>query len=92
MIYPVLVLLVAMIVGISIAWFILPRLAVVFKQLNLALPLITRLLIGLGTFLANHGTIAVPGFIITLIVIFYFIFVFEKTKMIGQAILFHVLF
>src|SRR3989338_3929506 len=90
MIYPVLVMLVAVVVGISIAWFILPRLAVVFKQLNLALPLITRLLIQLGSFLASHGRVAVPGFIITIIVLFYFIFVYEKTKIAGQIILFHV--
>src|SRR3989338_7228544 len=90
MMYPVFVLFLAMIVGIGIAWFILPRLATVFSQLNLELPLITRLLIQLGTFLSKHGSVAVPGFILTISLLFYFIFIFEKTKVAGQFILFHV--
>lgn len=90
MMYPVFVLFLAMIVGIGIAWFILPRLATVFNQLNLELPLITRLLIQLGIFLSQHGSVAVPGFILTISLIFYFIFVFEKTKVVGQFILFRV--
>lgn len=90
MMYPVFVLFLAMIVGIGIAWFILPRLATVFSQLNLELPLITRLLIQLGVFLSQYGSVAVPGFILTISLLFYFIFVFEKTKVAGQFILFRV--
>lgn len=88
MMYPLFVMGVAMIVGIGIAWFILPRLATVFSQLNLKLPLVTRLLMGLGSFLARYGAVVVPTFIVVVSVIFYFLFFFQKTKFIGQAILF----
>ncbi|PJA93202.1 MAG: hypothetical protein CO132_04440, partial [Candidatus Kerfeldbacteria bacterium CG_4_9_14_3_um_filter_45_8] len=45
MMYPVFVLGLTAIIGIGIAWFILPRLATVFSQLNVDLPLITRFMI-----------------------------------------------
>lgn len=88
MIYPVFVLGLAGFIGIGIAWFILPNLANVFSSLNLKLPLITRLLIGLGAFLGDHGIVAVPIFLGTMAVILYVLFFFPKTKAIGQRILF----
>lgn len=88
MMYPVFVMGVAMTVGIGIAWFILPKLSTVFSQLNLKLPLVTRLLMGLGGFLAKYGSIVVPIFIIAMSAFFYILFVYRKTKFIGQAILF----
>lgn len=90
MMYPVFVMAVALVVGIGIAWFILPRLASVFGQLNLQLPLVTRLLMSLGAFLAKHGAIVVPSFIAGLVLILFFLFVFSKTKFIGQWILFSI--
>ncbi|MFA6424128.1 MAG: type II secretion system F family protein [Candidatus Magasanikbacteria bacterium] len=89
MMYPVFVMALALIVGIGISWFILPRLATVFSQLNLELPLVTRILIGFGSFLSAEGVWAVPSSIATLLVIIYFIFIFKPTKFLGQKILFH---
>lgn len=88
MMYPVMVLSLTVIIGIGIAWFILPRLALVFAQLNMELPLITRLLIGFGRFLGKYGIIVVPSFLFIFAAGLYFIFIFPKTKFIGQAILF----
>jgi len=90
MMYPVFVMGVAFVVGIGIAWFILPKLSTVFSQLNLKLPLITRILIGLGGFLAKYGTVVVPSVIIGLSTFLYFLFFYRKTKFIGQAILFSI--
>ena len=90
MMYPVFVMAIALVVGIGIAWFILPRLSTVFGQLNLKLPLVTRLLMDLGAFLSKYGTVVVPSFIIGLILIIYFLFIFSKTKFIGQWILFSI--
>src|SRR3989344_1427643 len=50
MIYPVMILSVTLVVGIGIAWFILPKLANVFRQLQLELPFVTRVLISFGLF------------------------------------------
>lgn len=88
MMYPVFVMAIALVVGIGIAWFILPRLASVFGQLNLKLPLVTRLLMSFGAFLSKYGAIVVPSFLVGLCLILYFLFVFHKTKFIGQWLLF----
>lgn len=90
MMYPVFVMGVAMTVGIGIAWFILPKLSTVFSQLNLKLPLVTRALMAFGGFLSRYGSFVVPIFITSVIVFFYFLFFYQKTKFIGQAILFSI--
>ncbi|MDZ7611755.1 MAG: type II secretion system F family protein [Candidatus Moranbacteria bacterium] len=88
MMYPVLVMVLAVTIGIGIAWFILPRLSNVFAQLDMELPLITKVLIGTGQFLGDYGKIAIPSFVIGISLLIYFIFFFSKTKFIGQSILF----
>ncbi|MFH1546940.1 MAG: type II secretion system F family protein [bacterium] len=87
MMYPVLLLGVAVVMGLGIAYFILPNLINVFTQMDIELPLVTRVMIALSEFLQTYGYIAVPvGFVVTIIV-FYILFSFEKTKHIGQTIL-----
>jgi type IV pilus assembly protein PilC len=88
MMYPVMVMGVMFVVGISIAWFILPKLAQVFVDLKLKLPLITQILIQFGVFLGKYGTIAVPSALIGMFLLVYFIFIYRKTKFIGERILF----
>jgi len=88
MMYPLFVLTLTVIIGVGIAWFILPKLATVFSQLRIQLPLITQILIAIGTFLGKYGAIAVPIFIAVIISLVYFIFFFSKTKIAGQMILF----
>ena len=88
MMYPVIVLVLALVVGIGIAWFILPRLSGVFTSMGMELPFFTRVLLGVGDFIGEYGAIAVPTFLIFLSIIIYFLFFFPKTKSIGQSILF----
>jgi len=90
MMYPAFVLGLAAVIGVGISWFILPKLAHIFSQLNLKLPFLTRVLIGTGDFLEAHGAIAVPAAIIFIILLFYFLFAFKKTKVAGQYILFRI--
>ena len=87
--YPSLVLGMVLIIGIGMSWFLLPRLAVVFVQLDVELPLITRIMISTGDFFGNYGIIFFPVLIVFLITFFYFIFVYKKTKYIGQLFLFN---
>ncbi len=87
MMYPLFVLGVTLTVGIGIAWFILPKLATIFTQLDIELPLITRLLIGAGTFLTLHGAVAIPLFFLFLVTVFCILFVFPATKRIGEEFL-----
>lgn len=90
MMYPLFVLSLTAIIGIGISWFILPKLAIVFSQLKIKLPLITKVLIGVGNFLQMYGQYVIPLIIIVLFFLFYFVFLYSKTKFIGQFILFSI--
>lgn len=89
MMYPAFVLGLTLVIGIVVAWFILPRLSSVFSSMKLELPMVTRLLISFGNFLNENGVIFVPLFLFAIGVVIFFIFYFPKTKFIGQEILFH---
>lgn len=87
--YPVFVLSVAVVVGIGISWFLLPKLALVFVQLRVKLPFITQIFINLGIFLGKYGQIVVPSALALFAILIYFIFFFKYTKVVGQYINFH---
>lgn len=90
MMYPVFVLFLTLVVGTSIAWFILPKMARIFTDLNLELPLVTRVLIRFGDLLGKYGVYIIPVFILLLSIVFYFLFLYSKTKHIGQRMLYAV--
>jgi len=90
LLYPTFVLGVTGIVGLGVAWFLLPRLAETFSQLNAKLPLISKILIGFGTFLKNNGVWAVPLGFVLLLAAGYILFAVPRTKRSGQWLLFHV--
>jgi type IV pilus assembly protein PilC len=77
----------SLIVGVGIAWFILPKLAVVFAQLHVKLPIITKILISFGTFMSVSGYKVIPAFIVLIIAVIYIFFYDRRTKVIGQRIL-----
>lgn len=87
LIYPGLVVSLTVIVGLAIAWFVLPRLAGVFDSLNVDLPFLTRMVIILGNFLKAYGIYVVPGTIVGLFLGLYLIFINKKLNFIGQFIL-----
>jgi type II secretory pathway component PulF len=88
MIYPVIVFSLTLIISVGIAWFVLPRLAAVFTQLKIELPIVTKVMISIGSFLGAYGSIFIPGVILIIGLSIYFIFIFSKTKFIGQGVLF----
>lgn len=88
--YPAFVFGTTIVIGVGIAWFILPKLATVFASLKIKLPLVTRVLIALGLFLGKWGFIAVPLFILSLLLLFYFAFIYKKTNFIGEFIVFRI--
>jgi type II secretory pathway component PulF len=87
MIYPSIVLGLTVTLGIAISWFILPRLASVFLDLRLQVPLLTRVFIGFGVFLQNWGLVAVPAFLAALLFLLWLLFVFRPTKIWGERLL-----
>lgn len=90
MMYPGFVFILTIVVGLSIAWFILPRLASVFVSIHAKLPLITIWLIAFGSFLGRYGIFVIPSVIIICFLLIFFVFVFRRTNSLGQAILFHI--
>ncbi len=88
MLYPALVFVIGLVVGVGISWFILPRLASVFSSLNLTLPLITRVLINIGTLVDHYGSVVIPSALLTIALVWYLLFFYSQTKHLGQKILF----
>ena len=88
LLYPVFVLSLTLVVGLGVAWFLLPRLAATFSQLHVDLPLISKILIQFGTYLNTYGIIAVPLFLAAILLIGYILFGFTPTKSLGQRLLF----
>ena len=88
--YPVFVLALTSIVGIGISWFILPKLAKIFADLKLSLPLITKVLLAFGVFLSKHGIVAVPLGMLVIASLGYIIFGYKKTKFMGEAVIFSI--
>ncbi len=84
MIYPALVFGITILVGLIIAWFILPKLALVFGQLQLDLPVMTKILIAVGAFLNRYGIVAVPALIAAGVVATYLCFFAAPTRWIGE--------
>ncbi len=89
LLYPTLVFFVTLVVGVGVSWFILPRLARVFYQLHIELPLVTRAVLGFGSFLGEHGLWAVPLGIAILGLLFYGTFVHPQGRRLGEALLFN---
>lgn len=85
--YPVFVFFLAVVIGLIVSWFVLPRLITVFTSLNVELPILTRLLIRLGGLVQHYGAVAIPSIIISFFLIVYFLFIYKKTKYIGQRML-----
>ena len=86
-IYPAFVIVLTIVIGLGVAWFLLPRLADTFAQLHVTLPPISRILINFGIFLKAHGLVAVPLFIVGSFLIGYIIFAAPGTKNIGRKLL-----
>lgn len=88
-IYPLIIMFVAIAVAGGVCFFLLPRLTRVFKDMKVELPAITKALIAISSFFENYGAVAVPLIAVTLLFLFYFLFVFKKTKNIGQFLSFN---
>lgn len=85
--YPAFVLVITGVVGLGIAWFLLPKLSETFGSLDMELPAISQVMINLGFFLRDSGIWAMPLLIGFIAAIFYVLFVHQATKHIGQAVL-----
>lgn len=88
LIYPGIVTILAFVVAMGSAWFVLPKITAIFTESSKELPMATRILVWLGSFLTSYGKFVVPAVILLVVAIIYFLFFFKKTKFIGDSILF----
>jgi type IV pilus assembly protein PilC len=85
--YPGFIFTLTMVIGIGITVFILPRLAEVYEKLNIKLPLITKIFINVGLFVKQNGIYVIPLFVLSIVLIIFFVFFYKKTKFIGQFLI-----
>ncbi len=88
MLYPVFVLALTTLVSIGIAWFVLPRISSVFTSLGSDLPWTTRAIISFGKFFEVYGLKASAIFIGAIVLFYFLLFKYSKTKFIGQGFIF----
>ena len=88
--YPVIVLSMVLVIGFGMSWFLLPKLALIFTQLDIELPLLTRIMISVGLFFQSYGIIFFPTMFVLIVLAVYFFFINKKTKYIGQNFLFNI--
>lgn len=88
--YPIIVFTLTVVVGIGVSWFVLPKLAKVFTDLKIKLPLISKILISFGIFIEKYGIYIIPLFIVAIIGFSILVFGNSKARKIGLAIAFRV--
>lgn len=88
LLYSAIIIFLTITVGIGIAWYVLPRVADVYSQFNAKLPPLTIGLVILGNIMAKYGYILVPVILSFIVIIFYFLFSFPKTRFVGDLIIF----
>ena len=89
MMYPVLVLSLASIIGLGLTWFILPKITNLFVSLDVDLPWITRVLMWIGMVVKAYGHWLIPTIVASIITTVYVLFLSRKTKFMGQWIILH---
>lgn len=89
LLYPGIVLFLAVVLALFSAWSILPSLTGIYDETASAhLPATTRSLIWFGSFLKDYGAFAIPAAIALLTLVVYLFFVNRRLKFIGDAVLF----
>jgi type II secretory pathway component PulF len=88
MIYPIIVISLTFVVATGVTWFILPRLALSFSKMRIKLPGITVAMIKVGEFMDKYGSVAVPVFLVGVFIFIFFVFIYKRTRFIGQTVLF----
>ena len=80
LLYPGIVLILAIVIALVSAWVVLPKLIAIFKTSNGVLPVSTRVLIWIGTFLSSYGALVIPLALLALVMLVYFAFFHKKTS------------
>ncbi len=71
MLYPSIVIIATILLGLALATFVLPQMTAIFRSLDVELPWSTRLLIYTADLFQKHGAIVTPSVILGLILVVY---------------------
>lgn len=89
LIYPGIILSLTFIIGIGVTWFVIPKMAKIFSNMDIVLPLPTRVMISLGNFISKN-----PLIFLTIILLFLLflvtVFILPVARRIGTAIMFRI--
>ncbi len=89
LIYPSIVVTLALLVAIAVSWFVIPRIAQTLSSFNLELPFLTRALISFGNFMSTQGITTLPWVVVGIVLVFIILFVVKQTRWMGQFLIFH---
>jgi type IV pilus assembly protein PilC len=84
MVYPAVILVAMAANGILMITFVLPKISEVFSQLNLKLPLTTRLILGLGNFVGSNTVLVLGGAALIFIFLFLLFYLRKSRKILSQ--------
>ncbi len=73
MIYPAIVISVMVLIGVLMMMYVVPTLTETFLNLKIELPTSTKIIIGVSTFLTEHGLLALMGFISSIVAFSFFV-------------------
>lgn len=90
LIYPAIIFVLSIVIGIAIFIFVIPRLATVYAALSIELPVITQFMISVSIFLSNYWLIVIPLTSIGVYLLYYFLFMHPRYKRIGQKMIFSI--
>lgn len=86
MIYPSIVIVLTVVIGIGLSWFVLPQLVGVLFALNVELPATTLVVIGISNFFTKNGPTVVPAALAALLFV-GFLVKFTKFQIVAQWVL-----
>lgn len=89
-IYPMMIIGVLLVLGLVMLLYVLPKFSTLYNNLNLELPLITRIIINVADISSKYSYIILPLGISSIIAIFFFGFIHPKTKISGQSFLYSI--
>lgn len=82
MVYPLIIMLVVVTVGVLMAFFVLPQIISVIESFNVELPLLTKIFLGVSQFIVAYGLILLPAFVVTGVILMMIL----RTKMLTPVV------
>ncbi len=87
LLYPGIVIVLAIVVALGSAWVTLPKLTDILSESEAELPFFTQVIVWFGDLVERWGSVLIPGIFVFLLLLMYFGFSYSKTKFIGEWVL-----